>query len=70
MCKLWMVMIRKIGARPSKHPKLHCPHLHPLKVENMNVASFFGPVVAQIAEDAMAIFQKDATLEMPDAIKN
>jgi hypothetical protein len=67
MCKLWLIMVRKIGARPSKHPKLHRPHLHPLKAENMDVESFFGSLVQSIADKAIDTFQKYSMIKMPNA---
>jgi hypothetical protein len=58
VCKLWIVMVRMIGARPSKNPKLHRPHLHPLKANNRNGGSLYGAMVEEITDSALDAFRK------------
>ena len=58
ICKLWCVMIKVVGARPSKNPKLHRPHLHPLRLEDSNITQMYGEYVLKIARDASNMFRK------------
>jgi hypothetical protein len=68
VCKVWIVMVRIIGARPSKNPRLHRPHLHPLKTEGSTITNLYGQIVQEIAKNATIAFQK---LEVcfPNALK-
>jgi hypothetical protein len=65
VCKLWVIMVRIIGARPSKNPKLHRPHLHPLKVEVQDAESFYGTILLQIVQKATKVFET-STLKIPE----
>jgi hypothetical protein len=69
-CKLWYYMVRKVGARPSKNPKLHRPHLHPLKVHKMEVDKFYCDEVLSIAKCATSKFQEEASIKIPGVFVN
>ena len=63
LCKLWIVMARVLGKRPSVNPKLCRPHLHPLKVA-CDLALLLSKVGLQIARDAITEFEK-SNLSIP-----
>jgi hypothetical protein len=62
LCKIWIFMVRFLGGRPSKNPKLHSSHLHPLKCDEENV---FGKEVLSIAQEATTCF-RDEKMEIPE----
>ena len=57
-CKLWYMMVRVVGARPSRNPKLHRPHLHPLRIDNLDISSIYGDHVINIAKRATNTFKR------------
>jgi hypothetical protein len=63
-CKVWLVMVRIIGARPGKNPRLHKPHLHPLRVEGCSDENLYCCSVHSIAEEARAKF-RDGDMQVP-----
>jgi hypothetical protein len=65
LCKLWIVMVKVAGGRPSKNPKLHYPHLHPVKVDKEDVPGLFGKWVLDIAVKATTTFEKKQ-FKIPD----
>jgi hypothetical protein len=67
-CKLWLVMVRIIGARPSKNPRLHRPHLHPLKIDKNLENTIYHSLVFDIAKEATNQF-KNNKMCIPDCFK-
>lgn len=63
LCKLWLVMVRVIGARPGKNPRLHRPHVHPLKMDEQKVRSFYCKSLINIAEKSVSLFKRGETDE-------
>ena len=56
LCKLWIVMARVVGKRPSINPKLSRPHLHPLRID-CAIIELLGSHCFEIAKDALEKFE-------------
>lgn len=69
LCKLWLVIVKRAGGRPSKNPRLHYPHLHPLKVKTKDTDKLFGEGVMVIAKQSTDTFENH-TIRAPDFMCN
>jgi hypothetical protein len=69
LCKLWIVIVKRAGGRPSKNPKLHCSHLHPLKIPKNEADKFFGQQIMDIAKNSTEVFRK-SNIKIPEFMSN
>jgi hypothetical protein len=65
MCKLTLIMVRVLGARPAKNPRLHRGHVHPLKINETKKHCFYGDRLLDIAKTAIQQFMKAESLRIP-----
>ena len=68
LCKLSIVMQRVTGGRPSVHPKMSRPHLHPVKVDGFP-DDLMGHLVVFIAQEALECFIKQENLKIPQCFE-
>lgn len=58
LCKIWIVMSRVIGGRPSSHPQLDRPQYHPIKTKYRSEPhEIIGERATTIAEQGISAFQ-------------
>jgi hypothetical protein len=69
LCKLWIIMLKRAGGRPSKNPKLHLPHVHPMRIEKRKPEELFGKLVLDIAKNSTDTFRK-SKIKVPDFMCN